>query len=739
MKCIQQMPMKLIIAGTVLLHPFFGEAQQQDSVESKNLIPIEIRAIRVNNKAPYAFSNIDSLSIRKANGIQDVPYLLNQTPSVVISSDAGNGVGYSSMRIRGTDASRINFTMNGIPINDAESQGAFFVDFPDILSSTNSIQIQRGVGTSTNGSGAFGASVNMSNIKQGLKPYASIHSAIGSFNTFKNSIRLGSGRLSNGFQFDLRLSKINSDGYIERSYSDLKSLQFVGSWTSKNEKTAIKFNLLTGQEKTGQAWNGVAEDSLETNRQFNSLGIMENGEYFDDQTDNYTQTYYQLFFNHKFNDHWNAQIALFLTRGLGYYKEYKLGESFADYNYAPFISNGGDTSLYTNMIRKLWLDNYYYGGTFSTIYTKKKTKIYLGGSLTQYDGQHYGDVVWSAYGFPYNYRWYELDAKKQDATFYTKLQQELGSNLFVFADVQYRHVNYAMNGFRDNPNLNPTVQYDFLNPKVGLSYLIYHGNRAISKIYTSFAIANKEPNRNDFEASSNELPKPEELYDAELGYAYKGHKLNVGLNLYYMYYKNQLILTGKINDVGSYTRQNAAASFRSGAELIIGYQATKWLNIQGNATYSINKINNFTEYIDDYDTGVQLENYYKQSDIAFSPNLIAYGQIEFEPFASKWEKHQLYIDIIGKHVGRQFLDNTSNVERSINPYSLAYAKIRYHITTQKFIKEIAFNLSLNNLFSTEYVANGYTFSYQYGGEMTTENFYYPQATFNFIFGIQLKF
>jgi len=709
-----------------------------DSTGAQQLIPVEIQGVRVNSLAPYAVTNLDAQDIRERNLGQDIPYILDQTPSVTITSDAGAGVGYTGIRIRGTDASRINFTINGIPVNDAESQAAIFVDFPDLLSSTSSIQVQRGVGSSTNGSGAFGASVNLSNLSQSNRAFAEVSSAAGSFNTFKNTIKAGTGLLRGGFQFDVRLSKISSDGYIERAASDLKALQFIAGWTSKNERTTLRFNLFTGKEKTGQAWNGVPEDSLSTHRRFNGLGMKEGGTYYNDQTDNYQQDYYQLFFDHRFNPFWNVHAGLFLTRGSGFYNEYCIGESFSDYGRSVFITPAGDTFAATNLTRQLWLDNAYYGLTYSLNYQKNKTGIIIGGSGSRYDGKHYGYVTWADYGFPDNYRWYNNNAFKNDFTVYVKLQQSLGHHLYVFGDMQYRKVDYRINGFDDNPELRPEVHYNFLNPKVGLSFIMPHAHNAESKAYLSFAVANKEPNRDDFEASPEDLPKPETLYDGELGYQYRAPKWETGLNVYYMNYHNQLVPTGKINNVGAYTRFNVPQSYRAGLEWTAAYRPLSFLRVQANATYSKNKIRSFDEYIDDYDTGGQIVNHYQKTDIAFSPDVIAAGEISLEPFCKRLHTGHFFVDIDGKYVSRQFLDNTSHADRSIDPYALANVRFRYVIATP-VIKELAFSLALNNLFSAKYEASGYTYSYLEDGRLATENSYFPQATFNFLFGLSLRF
>lgn len=704
----------------------------------QELIPVEISAVRVNDKSPYAVSNLKEKDIRIQNLGQDIPYILNQTPSVVISSDGGSGVGYTGMRIRGTDASRINFTINGIPVNDAESQAAIFVDFPDLLSSTNSIQVQRGVGSSTNGAGAFGASVNLSNIQQDKKAFAEVNNTFGSFNTWKHTVRAGTGLLKGGFQFDVRASKISTDGYVQRSSADLKSLQFIAGWSSKDERTALRFNLFTGAEKTGQAWNGVSQDSLATNRRFNSLGLKANGTYYDDQTDNYQQDYYQLFFDHKFNETWSAHAGLFLTRGKGFYNEYRLGEYLSDYGLPAFTTPAGDTFSSTNLTRRLWLDNHYYGAVYSLSYQKEKTQLILGGSYTRYDGKHYGFVTWADYGVPDNHRWYNLTSFKGDFNIYAKLQQQIGEHFFAFADLQYRMVKYEINGFRKNPALMPKADFNFLNPKVGLSYITTHSNKAESKAFASFAVANKEPNRDDFEASPSQAPKHESLYDGELGYQYRSRVWEAGANMYYMHYNNQLIPTGKINDVGTATRTNTPNSYRAGLELTAAVRPATWLQVQANATFSRNKIKNFTEYIDNYDTEVQIEKIYKETDIAFAPNMIAGGTATLEPFQKMLKKQQFYIDVMGKYVGRQYLDNTTNKTRSINPYGLCDLRFRYTVQPS-FVKELGLSLAVNNVLDKKYEANGYTFSYQYDGTLTTENYYFPQAGINFMLALSVRF
>ncbi len=727
---------------------------QKDSVLTDSfhiLAPVEVRATRVNEKSPFAASNISSPEIQKKNLGQGLPGLLDQVPSVVVSSDDGVGVGYSSLRIRGTDITRINVTFNGIPVNDPESQGTFFVDIPDLGSSTGSIQVQRGVGSSTNGPGAFGASVNISNLDQQKAAGASISSAYGSFNTWKNTLLAHTGLLNNGFQFDLRLSKLNSDGYIDRAFSDLKSLHFISGWRSANEKTAIKFNLMTGKERTGQAWNGIGtsytdksapvdyEKQLDAiGRTTNTLGKISDNKYYNDQTDNYQQDYYQLFINQKFGESWTANISGFLTRGKGYYNEYKAGETFSDYGLPDTLTIGNQHFTTTNLTRQLWLDNFYYGSVFSANYSKKNTGISLGGALTRYDGRHYGYVKWAEMGFPLDYRWYRLTSLKKDVNFFAKLEQQILSGFFAFGDLQVRDVDYLIHGFRTNPGIESDNHYTFFNPKVGLSYLIKHAYNRSSKVYTSFAVANKEPNRDDFEASTANKPKAERLQDIEVGYNFQSSGFQAGINGYYMKYKDQLILTGKINDVGAYVRTNVENSYRAGIEMTASLKPANWIQVQGNATLSQNKISDLTQYADNYDQGGQIEEHLHKTDIAFSPNTIAGATVTFEPFTATSQKNHFFLDLVEKYVSRQYLDNASNRLRSINPYSLSDVRLRYH-RSGKLFKESSFILMVNNLFDKKYENNGYTYSYRYGGTMTTENYYFPQAGINWNFGVTLGF
>jgi iron complex outermembrane receptor protein len=737
-----------------------GQTNQiKDSLKEKDLPPVEIRALRAGSGAPFAKTDVSKEYLEKLNLGQDLPVLLQYTPSAVVTSDAGAGIGYTSLRIRGTDNTRINLTLNGIPVNEAESQGAFFVDFPDMASSVNSIQLQRGVGSSTNGAGAFGATMSISTLQQMDSAGAETNISAGSFNTQKYTIKAGTGLLRNGLQFDVRLSKISSDGFLDRSYSDLRALQFVAGWKA-SEKTSFRFLLMTGKERTGQAWNGTPEEKLKGNdstllaHYYNNLGVLyftprdsvnlfssDKHKYnyftYDDQSDNYQQDYYQFFFDHNFSERLTANIALFFTRGKGFYNEYKIGQSYSAYGLSDYITPSNDTISSTDLVRQLWLSTKYYGGVYSLLYSYRKTQLTFGGSIALYNGEHFGFVKWAQYNIPADYKWYHLTANKSDVNFYVKAQQEIGSNLTVFGDLQYRTVTYEMNGFRNNPGITNSVNYGFFNPKAGLNYMLQNASRQRQRVYASVALANKEPNRDDFEASPAQLPRPERLTDVEAGYELNAQAWSASANFYYMNYKDQLILTGKINDVGAYTRINVPQSYRAGIELETAVKPAWWLTVSANGTYSQNKILNFTEYQDNYDAGGQLEISHGTTDIAFSPNLIAAGGLTFSPLRNVKNSQKLELDIMGKYVGQQFLDNTANPDRSIDAYGLCDVRLRYSIKLRPF-RELGFSLALNNVLSTEYESNGYTYSYVFGGATTTQNFYYPQAGFNFLGGINIK-
>lgn len=719
---------RIIVLGCIVLSATASFSQQTEAAKDSfyTLTPVEVRAIRAGENSPFTKTNISKKEISKLNQGQDIPFLLNQTPSVVINADAGNGIGYTGIRIRGTDATRINVTLNGIPYNDAESQGTFFVNLPDFSSSVNSIQVQRGAGTSSNGAGAFGASINMSTNEVNKEAFSEINNSYGSFNSWKNTVKVGTGLLNNHFTIDARLSKINSDGYIDRATSDLSSAYLSAAYL--NTKTTVRLNIFTGKEKTYQAWNGVSETDLRNgNRTINYGGMEKPGEPYNNEVDNYSQTHYQLFFNQELTSNVTFNTALFLTRGKGYYEQYKAEREYAEFG-LPNPVFGGNSITESDFIRQLWLDNYFYGNIFSLQYKKKNTQLVVGGAYTKYDGKHYGKLIWSSKGgLPEPaYKWYDNKADKSDFNIYTKWQQQFSTNWNLFTDLQYRHVGYAINGFRDNPSLSVDNNYNFFNPKFGISY-----NKNGWNAYASYGVAAKEPNRDDFEAGASQMPKPERLHDIEASIEKRKANHNLSATFYYMSFDNQLVLTGKVNDVGAYTRTNIPESYRMGVELQGGIKFNSWVNIAANLALSKNKVKDFTEFIDDYDNGGQKTSTFQSADIAFSPAVVGGATINLLPLKN------VELSFLSKYVSKQYLDNTENDSRSLNSFYVQDVRAIYTFKTN-WLKEVNIIGQVNNLLGKKYEPNGYTYSYFVGGETVTENFYFPMAGRNFMLSLNVK-
>ncbi len=700
------------------------------------LEPLEIKALRVGEKAPFAKTDLTADDIAKVNTGQDIPYLVNQTPSVYVSSDAGNGVGYTYMHIRGTDATRINVTLNGIPYNDAESEGTYFVDVPDLASSAGSIQIERGVGPSTNGSGAFGATMNISTNEFNPLPYAESNNSVGSFTTLKNTVKLGSGLINDHFTIDARFSQVSSNGYIERATSNLQSMYLSTAYINKN--TSMRFNFLSGKEKTYQAWYGIDSAQLLTDRRYNPAGEEMPGGPYPNETDNYWQQHYQLFLNQKINNAWRLNVASFLSRGYGYYEEYhgvaaeeatgdSLTTAYATYG-LPNAVYGNTTVTNTDFIRQLWLDNYFFGQTFNAQYKVGPDEVTLGGSWTVYNGTHVDKILWAQYGgIPENYTYYYLPAKKTDDDFYAKWQHDLNNKWSLFGDMQYRHVYHRMDGFEGDPTLFITRTFDFFNPKAGISY-----NYSGWKAFFSYAQASKEPDRDDFQASLQDQPRQETLHDFELSIGRKTNQYNWTVTVYDMVYKDQLVLTGKLNDVGEATRINVPNSYRLGIELEGGYIFAKWVNATGNFTLSRNKIKNFTEYLADYDNGDQVGIPHSNTDISYSPDIIGAYSLNFLPVP------RLGFSLLGKYVGKQYLDNTSNSGRMLNAFYTQDFRASYTLKHLLF-SEVDFIGQVNNIYNNLYIPNGATYPYISGGAFVNSDYYQPVAGINYMVAVNVKF
>ena len=700
-----------------------------------------ISATRVSAASPTTHQNISGKTLNRNNAGQDLPFLLRLTPSMVVTSDAGAGVGYTGMRIRGVDLTGINVTLNGVPVNDPESQSVYFVDLPDLASSVDNIQIQRGVGTSGNGSAAFGASINIKTDRFDPEAFATLSSFAGSFNTFKNTVKLGSGLLHKHWLVNGRFSDIRSDGYIDRAFSRLRSGALSAGYYGK--KDVFKAIVMLGHEKTYQAWYGVPKDSLATNRTYNPAGAMYDSRgnflgYYDDQTDNYTQNYYQLHYAHQFSEKLNLAAALFLTRGFGYYNSYKNNQKFSKYGMNDTII-GNDTVSRTNLIRQKWLNNYFYGFNLTGNYKTARSTVSFGGGWNHYDGDHYGKIVWAQVARlgDYDRNWYFNTGLKTDVNVFAKWDYRLNEHLSFMADAQYRYIAYSIKGTHDDlRDLTQQHYFNFFNPKAGLSYAL----NPRSSVYFSLGISHREPNRSVYrDADPGQDIRPERLLDYELGYKLAGTRLSLQANLYYMDYKDQLVLTGKINNVGSAIMTNVPKSYRTGIEVSSAWKIAKPLEWDFNLSLSRNKIKGFTEYVDNWNywddpahQPLQYEKYLGTTDISFSPDVVSGSVLTWT--AAK----DFHIAWVSKYVGRQYIDNTSNKERSLDPYWVNNLNLDYTLHF-KGVKSLMFSVHLNNIFNEKYETNAWVYRYVYNGTESEMNGYFPQALFNFMAGINLRF
>jgi iron complex outermembrane receptor protein len=724
--------MKSIIALSLSL--FTSLVFSQNNPVKKDTIKLEdvlVTATRANKKDPFTKSTITKKDLEKRNLGQDIPQLLNYLPNVVTTSDAGAGVGYTGIRVRGSDATRVNVTINGIPLNDSESQGTFWVDLPDFASSVQSIQLQRGVGTSTNGAGAFGASLSLAT--DGIKQhsFAEIGNSYGSFNTHKHHLKFGTGTLNEHFNVIGRVSTIQSDGYIDRASSDLKSLYLEANYF--NENTSIKALIFGGSEITYQSWFGIDAATLETDRTYNPAGEIRNdlGEvigFYDNQVDDYKQDHYQLHINHEFSANWTANLAFHYTYGRGFFESYKENQAFSKYGFTPITINGNLVES-TDLVRQKWLKNDFYGSTFSAHYKSDNFKFIFGGAYNKYDGDHFGKVIWSEFGSTSNSdKYYDNTGVKKDFNVFAKMDYTLNKTWRFFADLQFRTVDYSVNGIDEGPvAFIVNDQLNFFNPKAGITYNLSDK----SNFYLSYARANKEPKRSDYEDGNT--PKPEQLDDFELGWNYKTKKTILKANLYYMNYHNQLVLTGALTDVGNPIAKNIGKSYRLGLEIDALFQLTDKLTLQPNLALSTNKNEDKFEKID----GVLQD--LGNTDLSFSPEIIAGNSISFQI------KKNISIAFLSKYVGEQFMSNIEHSMSKLDTYFVNDLSIQYIIKPKKLFKEIQLTALINNIFDKKYVSNGYFFSYDDTWSVpnqTTTIFgagYYPQAGIHFLTGVTLKF
>jgi len=698
---------KKVIGPILFLFIVFVSHSQEikkDTTMVNELDEVLVSALRVTSKTPVSFSNLNKKEIASRNLGQDIPTLMNFMPSVVTTSDAGNGVGYSGIRVRGSDATRVNVTINGIPYNDSESQGTFWVNMPDFASSVESLQLQRGVGTSTNGAGAFGASLNMLTDNYAQKSNGEISNSYGSFNTRKHTVKFSTGLMNDHFELAGRVSNLSSNGYIDRASSDLKSYFLQGTYVGKT--TLIKTLVFGGKEKTYQSWNGIDYETLQKDRTYNPSGyfVDESGQtrFYNNETDNYQQDHYQLHWSEKVSDKWNTNLAFHYTKGKGYYENYKEDADFADYGLLPVSSVAT-----TDLIRQKWLDNDFYGTTFSANYINNKLDFIIGGGYNKYEGDHFGKVIWARYASQSELgdRYYEDYASKTDGNIFAKVNYLLTKRISLFGDVQLRNVHYQADSY-DTGLVNDN--FNFFNPKAGLNFEINDKN----KLYFSYARANREPNRTDYEGGN---VKPEKLDDFEFGWRYSTDNVKFNSNIYYMAYKDQLILTGKLDDVGNPIRANSEKSYRLGLEVDASISLSKQFIVRPNFTLSSNKNIDLELDSEDHET----------KDIAYSPSVIFGNILIYSPLDN------LHVSWLQKFVGKQFMNNIELSAAKLPDYFVTDLNIAYEIKPKSVFDSITITGLANNILDRKYVSNGYMWDvYPY---------YYPQAGINFLAGLTLKF
>lgn len=735
---------KFAFLAGVCAVPIYSAAQTNPvDTTVKNLSAVEIVSTKADAKTPMTFTNISAEQIKTINYGQDMPYILRDVPSLVMTSDGGTGIGYTGLWLRGSDASRINVTINDIPLNDPESQQVFWVNLPDFASSVDDIQVQRGVGTSTNGVASFGGTIKIGTNKIQTQPYLRLNNGFGSFNTLRNTVAFGTGLRSDKYVLEGRLSRISSDGYIDRASARLASYYLAGTILGK--RTTVKLTTFGGQERTYQSWYGTPASRLSGNRdsmlvfaannvlsdaQLNNLlnsGRTYNFYTYPNQVDDYRQTHYQLHASHFINNRWTLNGALHYTKGLGFFEEFREQEEFERYGLvAP-----NDSIATTDIIRRRWLDNHFYGGTFSINYKKGGLESTLGGAANQYIGDHFGELIWMQFAgdVPKDFNYYRGESTKNDGNVYFRSSLTFLNRFNAYLDLQGRLVQYRTKGVdNDLRAYDVDDELFFFNPKVGLTF----NRNTKEQAYASVAIGNKEPNRNDYvDAPAGVTPRPEQMTDIEAGYRISSEKLTFNANVYYMIYKDQLVLTGELNDVGAPLRVNVDNSFRRGIELEAAYVPNRKLTFSANATFSQNKIKKFTEILYDYTVDFQeVRIEHSNTDIAFSPAVIAGGRAEYKFYKD------FSVALMPRYVGKQYLDNTQNDYISLDAYLVTDAALRWDRTTKKNNRVIV-QMMVNNALNTMYSSNGYTFSYIFE-QRITERFFYPQAGRFFLFSFQLE-
>lgn len=711
-----QKKIRIALSEDLVLNVDMSDAQEV-------LNEVFLSAVRVDASSPITYSNLTNEEIEDRNLGQDIPSLMNYMPNVVTTSDAGAGIGYSSIRVRGTESRGINVTINGVPYNDAESQGTFWVNLGDFASSVEDLQLQRGVGTSTNGAGAFGASLNILTDSYKYGPSAEIANSFGSYDTRKHTVKFSTGIFNDHWEFSGRASVIKSDGYIDRASSDLKSYFFQGSYVG--ETSLIKALGFGGSEVTYQAWDGIDAETLATNRTYNPAGAYEddqgNLQFYDNHVDDYKQDHFQLLWNERYGNGWSSNLALHYTYGRGFYESYRTGRKLIDYGLEPFIANGEEISR-SDLVTRKWLVNDFYGTTFNVQYEKEDLELIFGGAWNNYEGDHFGEIIFTRFApsLPLE-RYYDNASQKSDFNLFGKATVALSNKLNLYGDLQVRRIHYEVAGVEEKEvPFFVDDTHTFFNPKAGLTYKFSETNR----LYFSFARAHREPNRTDYEAGN---PEPEELNDYELGWRFLAPKFQLNSNFYYMDYRNQLVLTGELNDVGAPIRRNSGNSYRLGIELdavVILHPKWSW---RPNIAVSRNKND---EWFAPWDGELRS---FGKTDISYSPEVVAGNILEYRPVDG------LELKFLTKYVGDQYMSNLQNEEALLESYLVNDFNVQYTWRSAPLFKEIVFTGLINNIFSEEYVSNGYYYTYDYEGVTYDGAGYYPQATRNFLAGITLKF
>ena len=701
-----------------------GVNAQNDTVRQVELSEVVVSATRANYRTPTTFTNLKTLEVGKIMVMPEVPTAIEFTPSVVTTSENGAAIGNQTFRVRGSDATRINVTFDGVPLNDAESQAVFWANMPDLTSSLQTMQIQRGVGTSTNGAAAFGATLNMQAAQPAAAPYSQISAAYGSFNTFKLNAAAGTGRSKTGWNADLRYSLGRTNGYIEHSGSNQQSLFFTGGHSSS--RRIFKTNIFYGDQHTDISWEGVPEDKMAENRRYNPSGLYTDSEgntvRYDNETDNYRQTHVHLHYTEQLSERFKLNTTLYYTRGIGYYEEYKVAAELLNYGLKD-VASEGEAMTATDLVSRKWLDNHLWGAIITATYTSNKTIAHLGVSGNVFNNHHYGKIIWAQQSqvVPDGYNWYRATSKKPDMSAFLKLTQQLEQRWYAFGDIQYRRIEYDMKGLDDDlEDLTQKHLYHFFNPKAGVTFAITPQQRA----YASFAVGRREPTRVDikdaFKYGGTALPHSETLYDVEAGYELNDEVYTVGANFFYMYYIDQLVYTGKMNDVGYPLMENVPVSYRTGLELTIGIRPDKSLHINGNIAYSRNKIKNYMDAttIDGIPTPLGT------TDLAFSPEWVGAADVSYEIIKG------LSVVLTAKYVSKQYYDNTSNNGRRLDGYFVNNAIAQYRLDFRKYYASVQF--SVNNLWNAGYISNAAVYRGYEGNEEWVARYFFSQPFRNFM-------